>query len=627
MKKTIDYRHGKVSYLDNDVYIGRALTLYGEREEQEVAFVCSLVKDGDTVIDVGANIGMLTIPLAQKAKRVLAFEPQPKMFELLKENIEQNDLDVDLFQLGLGAAFGKAALPAIDYERPNNFGGVHLVEGNDVRIATLDSFNLEACDLIKIDVEGMEIEVLRGAENTIKKFKPLLYVENDREQNSVALIQCIYDLGYEMYWHAPPLFNPDNYAGKQENIFYNIVAVNMLCVPKGQSIPQTSGLRRVVTVFDQHTGSPRIPAHVKPSNGWGGIARFGGIGDNLMAASAAYAMKRKGLKVEVITSQDCAWTVFQHNPNIDKLSLKSKSEMPIAGLEWQKWFRGRSDEYDTFAHLSHSCEGLLAFFQASTQFHWPAHVRRAIANKNYLEMVHDIASCAYEFGPLFYASKEENEHALKTKAKVGERVIAFCMSGSRNDKLHPLLPSIVARLLSEVGLPVVLIGDPGRNFSDAKLIEKYVIDVNGSSKGLHVAISSDPDANGNRAIDWPVRRTLSFAQVCDIVIGPDTGIMWGVAFEPMPKIMMLGHASPENITKHWINTLTLYADRSVTCWPCHQLHDSEPGQLPPYCTPNPQGTGAACISSISVETIVQRVKILLANNQVSQQPQEQAHVG
>jgi ADP-heptose:LPS heptosyltransferase len=318
--------------------------------------------------------------------------------------------------------------------------------------------------------------------------------------------------------------------------------------------------------------------------------------------------------------------VFQHNPNIDKLSVKTKSEIPLAGLEWQKWFRGRSDEFDVFAHLSHSCEGLLAFFQASTQFHWPAHVRRAIANKNYLEMVHDIAGCGYDFGPLFYASEEERDAALKTKAKVGDRCIALCMSGSRNDKLHPLLPTIVARLLSEVGLPVVLVGDPGRNFADAKQIQKYVIDTNGSDKGLHVAISSDPDANGNRAIDWPVRRTLSFAQVCDIVIGPDTGIMWGVAFELMPKIMLLGHASPENITKHWLNTITLHADKSVACWPCHQLHDSEPGQLPPYCTPNAQGSGAACITSISVETIVQRVKTMLANNQ-EQQEKELVHVG
>jgi ADP-heptose:LPS heptosyltransferase len=439
----------------------------------------------------------------------------------------------------------------------------------------------------------------------------LLYVENDRVDRSAALIELLSDLGYEMYWHAPYLYNPENFNGVRENIFPGTVAINMLCVPRGVNCEQTKGLRRITSVYDRESGRAHLPAHVKPANGWAGVARFGGIGDNLMAASAVGALKRKGLKVEVITAQDCAWQVFQNNPNIDKLSVKSKSEIPqMGGLDWQKWFRGRSDEYDTFAHLSHSCEATLAFFPASTQFHWPAHVRRKLADRNYLELVHDIAGCSYDFGPLYYSSEEEREAALKTKAKVGERCIAVCMSGSRNDKLHPRLPGIVARLISELQAPVVLLGSEG-NFADAKIIEKHVIDTNGSSKDFHVAISSDKDAQGHRQIDWPVRRTLNFALVSDLVIGPDTGIMWGVAMEPMPKILLLGHASPKNITKHWQNTTTLHADRSVVCWPCHQLHDDPPVPQPgfqSFCTPNADGSGAACISSISVETIVEFAK-------------------
>jgi FkbM family methyltransferase len=613
-RKTIEYRHGKVSYLDNDFYIGRALSLYGEREEKEVEFVCSLVKSDDVVVDVGANIGLITVPLAQKAAQVHCFEPQPRMYELLRENIEQNGLlNVSAHQLALGAIFGKAGLPSIDYDKPDNFGGVPLVPGSEIKVATLDSFNLDACNLIKIDVEGMEADVLAGAKETIKRHHPLLYVENDRIDKSVALITLLNEFGYEMYWHAPYLYNPDNFNGVRENIFPNTVTVNMLCVPKGLTIEQTKGLRRVTSIYDRESGRAHIPAHVKPPNGWAAVARFGGIGDNLMAASAAQALKKKGLKVEVITAQDCAWQVFQHNPNIDKLSVKSKSDFPQMGtLDWQKWFRGRADEYDGFAHLSHSCEGQLAFFPAMTQFHWPAHVRRKIANKNYLEMVHDIANCAYEFGPLFYASEDEHKKALETKAKVGDRCITVCMSGSRIDKLHPRLPGIAARLIKELDAPVVLLGDEGC-FANAKLIEKFVIDTNGTSKNLHVAISSEKDQTGYRVIDWPVRRTLSFALVSDIVIGPDTGIMWGVAFEPMPKIVLLGHASPENITKHWLNTTTLHADASVPCWPCHQLHDDPPVPTPgfhSFCTPNAEGSGAACISSISIEAIVQHTRVL-----------------
>ena len=87
----------------------------------------------------------------------------------------------------------------------------------------------------------------------------------------------------------------------------------------------------------------------------------------------------------------------------------------------------------------------LAFFPAMTQFHWPAHVRRKIANKNYLEMVHDVAGCAYDFGPLFYMNEDERDWMMETKAKVGDRCIAVCMSGSRVDKMHPRLPALVSQ--------------------------------------------------------------------------------------------------------------------------------------------------------------------------------------
>lgn len=156
-----------------------------------------------------------------------------------------------------------------------------------------------------------------------------------------------------------------------------------------------------------------------------------------------------------------------------------------------------------------------------------------------------------------------------------------------------------------------MLGDPDRNFETAKQIEKFVITTNGSSQGLHIAISSRPDEHGNRAIDWPIRRSLGMCMVSDLVIGPDTGLMWGVAFEQMPKIMLLGHASPENTTKYWTNTTTLHADQQrVPCWPCHQLHEAEGGNFPPFCTPNEDKSGTACISDISVETIMQCAKAL-----------------
>ena len=88
---------------------------------------------------------------------------------------------------------------------------------------------------MKIDVEGMEQEVLAGCTFLIRQFQPVLYVENDRPEKSEALIRQIDGLGYKMFWHKPLLFNPDNYWRNPENVFANVASINMLCVPK--SVP------------------------------------------------------------------------------------------------------------------------------------------------------------------------------------------------------------------------------------------------------------------------------------------------------------------------------------------------------------------------------------------------------
>jgi hypothetical protein len=61
----------------------------------------------------------------------------------------------------------------------------------------------------------------------------VLYVENDRQERAAALIRFIDSLGYNMFWHLVPLFNPNNFAGNAENVFGNTGSINMICCPKG----------------------------------------------------------------------------------------------------------------------------------------------------------------------------------------------------------------------------------------------------------------------------------------------------------------------------------------------------------------------------------------------------------
>ena len=102
----------------------------------------------------------------------------------------------------------------------------------------LDNFlnNINRLKLLKIDVEGMEIDVIKGAKELIKKFRPIIYIENDRQEHSKNLIELIWSLDYKIYWHLPRLYNENNFFNEKDNIFGNIVSVNMLCIHKDINI-------------------------------------------------------------------------------------------------------------------------------------------------------------------------------------------------------------------------------------------------------------------------------------------------------------------------------------------------------------------------------------------------------
>ncbi len=233
-------RHGQFLYNARDIYIGRSLDLYGEYGEVEVQFLTKLAKPGDMVVEAGANIGADTVPLARHLGPqgwLLAVEPQRLVHQTLCANVAMNGLaNVVTPWCALGAEPGVAVVPPLDYARAGNYGGIALRRdgaGERVPVATIDSFELPRCALIKADVEGMELEVLKGAAATIARHQPRLYLENNGGAGSPALISHLLGLGYRLFWHTPPLFNPRNFAGNANNVFGNTVSCNMLGLPKG----------------------------------------------------------------------------------------------------------------------------------------------------------------------------------------------------------------------------------------------------------------------------------------------------------------------------------------------------------------------------------------------------------
>jgi FkbM family methyltransferase len=235
---TKDCRHGKLSYLLNDAYIGRSLDVYGEYSEGELELFRQLLRPGDVAVDAGANIGALTVGMARLVApggAVVAFEPQRTIFEILCDNLRANGLtNVTAYRRAAGSKPGTIRVPPLDYAQAENFGGVALgsAQGDEVEVVTLDSLGLPRLLLLKVDVEGMEFDVVVGARATIARLQPALYVENDRADRSQRLISLLFEIGYRLWWHITPLFNAQNFFRYPHDIFGNVVSFNMIGFPR-----------------------------------------------------------------------------------------------------------------------------------------------------------------------------------------------------------------------------------------------------------------------------------------------------------------------------------------------------------------------------------------------------------
>jgi FkbM family methyltransferase len=258
-------RDGAMIYNVNDVFIGRALDKYGEISRGEVRFLRQLIAAGMTVVEVGANIGILTVPFARlvwPGGVVIAFEPQRIVHQMLCGNIAINAIEnVVAYNMAVGRQAGSITVPPVDYALPGNFGGVSVgaaAAGESVLLTTIDALGLDRCDFMKIDVEGMEQEVIEGASDTLRRFRPRLYVENDRAEKSPALIEQLLALDYRLYWHTPFLYESDNFFGDQENVFEGIVSDNMVCVPRSGPLAMT--VLGLVEITSKDALPPRRPA-------------------------------------------------------------------------------------------------------------------------------------------------------------------------------------------------------------------------------------------------------------------------------------------------------------------------------------------------------------------------------
>jgi FkbM family methyltransferase len=231
-------------------FIGKCFDLYGQYSEAEVAMMRAFLREGSTVIDVGANIGDLTVPLSRivgDTGRVYAIESHPANFNVLCANLALNSIRNTKPINAFVAASDKT-------ETASKVWGefAYVSETWSAQFLALDSLDLAACDLIKVDVDGKELEVLESGEMQIERFRPVLYFENDVQEASANLLSyAMQKLGYDLYWHQAPIFEESNFFCNTLNHWApnNIVSLMVLGIPSERKAELTH-LRRITDRSD-----------------------------------------------------------------------------------------------------------------------------------------------------------------------------------------------------------------------------------------------------------------------------------------------------------------------------------------------------------------------------------------
>jgi len=226
--------------------VGREVLLHGCYEPETVALLSALLSEGMTYVDVGANIGHHALIAAARVGdggAIHAFEPTPATFDELRRNMSRNGCrNVTCNNCALGDQVGMAQFYLADISEcaANSLGRtVHVTDQQvSVSLRTLDDYAVAAAidrlDVLKVDVEGAELLVLRGAERTIRQFQPVIVLEFSKHTAAFGyeteeLAHTLRHLQYELFTvGAMPLPRHSH----SDELYYNVLAVPANRVPE-----------------------------------------------------------------------------------------------------------------------------------------------------------------------------------------------------------------------------------------------------------------------------------------------------------------------------------------------------------------------------------------------------------
>ena len=235
-------RHGNFRLPLFDPSVTRSMLAYGEYLPRQAEALAAFLQPGDTVVEVGAKLGSLTLPMARAVAasgRVIAIEAHSLFHECLLGTIADSAVPwVEARFQAAGSAPGTTRIRRIDPTRAAGFGGTgSSADGiaDEVEVICLDSLDLKACRLIRIDAEGGELAVLQGATGLIGGFLPVLCIECESAIPHESLTAFLKRFGYRTFTLQSPLFAAQNYRNCAVSLFPGRVSRTLFGLPPGVS--------------------------------------------------------------------------------------------------------------------------------------------------------------------------------------------------------------------------------------------------------------------------------------------------------------------------------------------------------------------------------------------------------
>jgi len=222
-------REGLILFDSHNDWAGEALEYYGEYAHSEMSILEQLLHEGNVVLETDAGFGINTVKFSRlvgTSGQVMSLEPMRLLFQRLCANLALNGIEnVHAYQMGVGE--GQAG----------NMDGkeqvLDVAEQEIVATIPIDNLEIVACDLLCINSAASAVEIMISAENTIDRFKPLIYIRNISEDDQQQ-VQCYNEMhGYSSLIYEINLYSPDNFLKNENNIFGAQVIRCLLCIPTG----------------------------------------------------------------------------------------------------------------------------------------------------------------------------------------------------------------------------------------------------------------------------------------------------------------------------------------------------------------------------------------------------------